>query len=101
LTIKDNILTKLNEETGKKEEIIEDNKLLGEKFYCGASHGKLINQFNKSIMNNSSDYVHAKDALPSLQVIDAILKSSELNKAVKIESVINLTYFFMIRGGVL
>ena len=43
-TIKDSILTRLNEK-GKKEEIIEDTKLSGSKFYYGASHMKLINQF--------------------------------------------------------
>jgi UDP-N-acetyl-2-amino-2-deoxyglucuronate dehydrogenase len=83
-TIKDSILTRLNE-NGKKEEIIEDQKLHGTKFYYGAGHTKLINQFYTCIENNTQDYVHAKDALTSIQMIDAILKSSEVKKEIKLE----------------
>lgn len=83
-TIKDSILTRLNE-NGKKEEIIEDTKLPGTKFYYGASHVKLINHFYSCIANNSQDYVHVKDALTSIQMIDAIRTSSEIKKEIKME----------------
>jgi predicted dehydrogenase len=62
-----------------------DIKLPGSKFYYGASHMKLINQFYTCISNNTCDYVHVKDALPSIQIIDSIRKSSELNKEIKLE----------------
>ena len=52
----------MNEE-GKKERMIEDAKLPGSKFYYGASHAKLINQFYTCIVNNTYDYIHVKDAL--------------------------------------
>ena len=83
-TIKDSILTVVNEE-GIKERIVEDEKMPGSKFYYGASHMKLINQFYTCISNNTCDYVHVKDALPSIQIIDAIRKSSELNQEIKLE----------------
>ena len=83
-TIKDSTLTGLNE-NGKKEEIIEDQKLPGTKFYYGASHTKIINHFYSCIKNDTQDYVHAKDALTSIQIIDAILKSSELKQAMTME----------------
>lgn len=83
-TIKDSILTRLNE-NGRKDEIIEDKKLPGTKFYYGASHAKLINQFYSCIEYNSQDYVHAKDALTSIKMIDAIRQSSELKKEIKME----------------
>lgn len=83
-TIKDSILTRLNE-NGKKEEIIEDSKLAGSKFYYGASHTKLINKFYSCIKNNTDDYVHVKDALTSIKMIDVIRKSSELKKEMKME----------------
>ena len=83
-TIKDSILTRVNEE-GKKERMVEDAKLPGSKFYYGASHTKLINHFYTCIENDTSDYVHVKDALPSIEIIDAIRKSSELNKEIKLE----------------
>ena len=63
--------------------MIEDAKLPGSKFYYGASHSKLINQFYSCIENDSHDYVHVKDALPSIKIIDAIRKSSELKQALK------------------
>src|SRR5690625_184478 len=77
-TIKDSILTKVNDQ-GKKEEVIEDERLEGEKFYYGAGHGILINHFYACIENNTDDYVHAKEALTSLNLIDAIRRSSEEN----------------------
>ena len=83
-TIKDSILTRLNEE-GKKERMVEDAKLPGSKFYYGASHMKLINHFYTCIVNNTYDYIHVKDALTSIEMIDAIRKSSELKQEIKME----------------
>ncbi|MGY3717559.1 Gfo/Idh/MocA family protein [Sutcliffiella cohnii] len=84
LTIKDSILTRVDDE-GKKERLIEDSRLPGTKFYYGASHMKLIHHFYKCIANDTNDYIHAKDALPSLTIIDAIRKSSETNKRIQME----------------
>ncbi|WP_203247613.1 Gfo/Idh/MocA family protein [Sporosarcina beigongshangi] len=81
LTIKDSILTKENEQ-GKKVEIIEDTKLPGSKFYYGASHAKLINHFYTCIENNTDNYIHVKDAQASMEMIDAIRKSSEIRAEV-------------------
>ncbi|WP_227937741.1 Gfo/Idh/MocA family protein [Alkalihalobacillus deserti] len=83
-TIKDSILTRLDE-SGKKVEMIEDTKMPGTKFYYGASHTKLINQFYSSVENKTQEYVHAKDALTSIAMIDAIRKSSEEKKEIKLE----------------
>ncbi|MCQ6275641.1 Gfo/Idh/MocA family oxidoreductase [Bacillus sp. V3B] len=83
-TIKDSSLTRLNE-NGKKEKMIEDAKLPGAKFYYGASHVKLINQFYSCIANDTNDYVHVKEALPSIQIIDNIRKSSEIKRELKME----------------
>ena len=83
-TIKDSILTRENED-GRKEEMIEDKKLPGTKFYYGASHAKLINHFYRCIETNTQDYVQAKDALISIQIIDAILKSSEEKREIELE----------------
>lgn len=83
-TIKDSILTRVNE-SGKKEELVEDMKLPGTKFYYGASHLKLINKFYDCILNDTDDYVHAKDALTSIVMIDKIFESSQLKKEVKWE----------------
>lgn len=80
-TIKDSVLTQENEQ-GQKVAIIEDAKLPGTKFYYGASHAKLINHFYTCIENNTNDYIHVKDALPSMKMIDAIRKSSDKKEAI-------------------
>jgi predicted dehydrogenase len=82
--IKDSILSRVNEE-GKKVELVEDAKLPGSKFYYGASHAKTINQFYNCILQGTHDYVHAKDALVSIQMIDAIRLSSEKKQSIKME----------------
>ena len=84
LTIKDSILTKTNDE-GEKERVIEDAKLPGAKFYYGASHSKLINHFYTCIENDSQDYIHARDAQKSMEIISAIRRSSEIKKEIKME----------------
>ncbi len=71
LTIKDNILTRMNKQ-GYKIQIKEDEKLDGDKSYYGPSHGKLINQFYDCIINDENDYIQPKDALASIAMIDAI-----------------------------
>lgn len=81
-TIKDGILT-YADGSGKKVELMEDKKLSGSKFYYGASHAKLINQFYTCIEKDSQDYIHVKDAQVSMEMIHAICRSSETKKEVK------------------
>lgn len=81
LTIKDSVLTKVNDQ-GQKVPIIEDAKVPGTKFYYGASHSKLINHFYTCIEKNTNDYVHVKDAFTSMKMIDAIRKSSERKETI-------------------
>ncbi|MGJ9383549.1 Gfo/Idh/MocA family protein [Salipaludibacillus sp. CF4.18] len=81
LTIKDSILTKAHCD-GEKEKVIEDAKLPGSKFYYGASHSKLIDQFYDCIINDTDDYIHVKEAQVSMEMISTIRKSSELKKEI-------------------
>ena len=64
-TIKDSILTRVNEE-GTKERMVEDAKIPGSKFYYGASHAKANQSILYLYLKNTCDYVHVKDALPSI-----------------------------------
>ncbi|WP_416151692.1 Gfo/Idh/MocA family protein [Salipaludibacillus sp. HK11] len=84
LTIKDSILTKTFGDE-KKENVIEDEKLKGSKFYYGASHAKLINRFYDCIENDTDNYIHVKDAQTSMEMISAIRRSSEIKKEIKME----------------
>lgn len=85
-TIKDNTLTMLDE-NGQKVEVEKDTKLEGTKFYYGASHKKLIDTFYTCILDNSQDYIHVKDALPSLQMIDAIVQSSKNKQEIRLDDI--------------
>ena len=80
-TIKDSILTETLAD-GTQLKIEEDRKLPGTKFYYGASHVKLINEFYDCIRQDTDDYIHAKDAQASMEMIDAIRKSSNERKQI-------------------
>lgn len=82
--IQDNCLYKIDEDGGR-ELLVEDEKLPGTKFYYGAGHGKLINEFYRALEEGTQDYIHVKDSLMSIELIDACLKSSRFGTAVKIE----------------
>ncbi|MBM4761182.1 Gfo/Idh/MocA family oxidoreductase [Bacillus sp. B15-48] len=84
LTIKDSILTMINSE-GVKQKLEEDSKLPGSKFYYGASHDTLINQFYDAIMNNTDNYIPVRDAQTSMEMISAIRRSSEVKIPIKME----------------
>lgn len=83
LTIKDGILT-IQHGDNSKGKLSEDTKLPGEKFYYGAGHSKLITHFYNCIEKDTDDYIHAKDAIISMKMIDAIRRSSELQEEVNI-----------------
>lgn len=70
----DNVLYRMLPEGGR-EVLAEDARLSGTKFYYGASHGKLIGKFYESIENKNQDYIHVKDALMSIRLIDSIQES--------------------------
>ncbi|KIH70808.1 Gfo/Idh/MocA family protein [Salinicoccus roseus] len=84
LTIKDNILTAADD-SGRKVKIVEDEALPGEKFYYGASHSKLINQFYECILNGTGNYIGLNDAQTSMEMISAIRKSSQIKKVINLE----------------
>lgn len=72
--IRDNILYRVYED-GRKERLEEDQKFPGTKFYYGASHGKIIGQFYRAIEEHTQDYIHVRDAVMSMRLIDAIRES--------------------------
>ena len=82
-SIIDNVLYRLNSDGGR-ERLVEDEKLPGTKFYYGASHGKLINQFYREIETGGSDYIHVSDAVMSIRLIDAIQKSGRSGETVQV-----------------
>lgn len=82
-TIKDSRLYFTNE-NGRKEVIIEDERLPGSKFYYGMGHIKLTNQFYKSIIENTDDYVHVRESIPAMEMIEMMERSSAAENAKRI-----------------
>ncbi|HLR74060.1 MAG TPA: Gfo/Idh/MocA family oxidoreductase, partial [Virgibacillus sp.] len=67
---------------GEKTVIIEDQKLPGAKFYYGASHTKLINRFYEAIRTKTNNYIHVKEGLMAMKMIDAIRTSSQKHQTI-------------------
>lgn len=79
--IMDNILYRVGE-NGSREVLCEDARLPGTKFYYGASHRKLIGLFYEALENNTQDYLHVRDSLMSIRLIDAIQESGRTGKTI-------------------
>ncbi len=79
--IMDNTLYRIGPD-GTKEKLCEDAMLPGTKFYYGASHKKMIDSFYDALEKNSQDYLHIRDALMSIRLIDAIQESGRSGKIV-------------------
>lgn len=80
----ENVLYQM-EKNGERKKLIEDTKLSGTKFYYGASHKKLIDKFYQAIEEGTQEYVHVKDAVMSIRLIDAIKESGRTGKTVEIK----------------
>lgn len=84
LMIKDNILTAMNNEG-------EEKRIMGNRIFpvsdkdVNRNHTKLINHFYSCIMTNSDDYIHAKSAQSTMEIIDAIRLSSEQKQIVHLD----------------
>ena len=50
-----------------------------------ASHKKLIDKFYQAIEEGTQEYVHVKDAVMSIRLIDAIKESGRTGKTVEIK----------------
>lgn len=85
LLIKDHQLMEVEDDDTKRL-LIKDEKFPGEKFYYGASHKKLIHHFYRCIQEDRTDYIHAKDAFVSIQMIEAIYESAVLKKPLSLPS---------------
>lgn len=83
--IMDNVLYRI-EPDGSRQRLIEDEQMPGTKFYYGASHAKLINRFYQALEDDSQDYLHVRDAVMSIRLIDAVQESSRTNQYVTINS---------------
>lgn len=83
LTIKDNTLYETNDK-GEKIKVIEDERLKGKKAYYGLGHKNYIENYYRCIINNSKNYVSAKEGAKVVKIIDAIIMSHREGKRIEI-----------------
>lgn len=81
--ILDNILYQRGAD-GAKTRLCEDARMPGAKFYYGASHAKLMKKFYTALTQGGDDYIHVRDAVMSIRLIDAVQASSRTGKAVPV-----------------
>ncbi|MEG1446893.1 MAG: Gfo/Idh/MocA family oxidoreductase [Ruthenibacterium sp.] len=72
--IADNALFQITD--GTRTLVCEDDKLPGTKFYYGASHAKAIHAYYQSLAHNTDAYIHAREGVNSMKMIDAIRASN-------------------------
>ena len=81
--IEDNTLYKINKDSSR-EVICKAPVLEGIKFYYGASHTRLIERFRKAVESGSDDYIHVKDAVMVIRLMESIFQSSKEDKLIDV-----------------
>lgn len=72
------------DENEERERITEDATLPGTKFYYGAGHRIAISRFYRALEEENQNYIHVRDAVMSIRIVDAIQESGKTGKPVKI-----------------
>lgn len=81
--IEDNTLYKINKDSSR-EVICKAPVLEGIKFYYGASHTRMIERFRKAVESGSDDYIHVKDAVMVIRLMETIFHSSKEDKLIDV-----------------
>lgn len=81
--IEDNTLYKINKDSSR-EVICKAPVLEGIKFYYGASHTRMIERFRKAVESGSDDYIHVKDAVMVIRLMETIFQSSKQDKLIDV-----------------
>lgn len=71
----------------QEELIMKDVLPAGYKFYYGKSHKDLIEKFYAAVVHDTDDYIHAKEGLASMAIIDGIWKASEEKREIRMEEI--------------
>ncbi len=86
--IKNNSLYLFDEEGYEGELIVEDETFPGSKSYYGLGHKHCIQSFYRAIQEDTDDYIHLKDALPSMQMIELLKQSSATERKVYLKELV-------------
>lgn len=77
--IEDNTLYKIAPDSSR-EVIAKAPVLEGIKFYYGASHTRMIERFRKAVESGSDDYIHVRDAVMVIRLMETIFRSAKEDK---------------------
>lgn len=77
--IEDNTLYKIGKDSSR-EVIARAPVLEGIKFYYGASHFRTIERFRKAVESGSDDYIHVRDAVMVIRLMETIFQSAKEDK---------------------
>lgn len=81
--IEDNTLYQINPDSCR-EVICTAPRLEGIKFYYGASHSKMVDLFRQAVETGGDNYVHVRDAVMVIRLMDTIFKSAKEDKLIQI-----------------
>ncbi|MGN0977173.1 MAG: Gfo/Idh/MocA family protein [Faecousia sp.] len=81
--IEDNTLYKINKDSSR-EVVCKAPVLEGIKFYYGASHTRMIERFRKAVESGSDDYIHVKDAVMVIRLMETIFRSAKEDKLIDV-----------------
>lgn len=81
--IEDNTLYQIDPDSSRKV-ICTAPRLEGIKFYYGASHSRMVELFRQAVETGGDNYVHARDAVMVVRLMDTIFKSAKEDKLIQI-----------------
>lgn len=67
-----------------REVVVKAPVLEGIKFYYGASHSKMVERFRKALENNTDDYIHVRDAVMVMRLMETIFRSAKEDRLVDV-----------------
>ena len=81
--IEDSTLYRVNPDASR-EVVVKAPVLEGIKFYYGASHSRMVERFRKALEENSDDYIHVRDAVMVIRLMETIFRSAKEDRLVDV-----------------
>ncbi len=81
--IEDNTLYRVHPDSSR-EVVTKAARLEGVKFYYGASHSRLIERFRKAVETGSDDYIHVRDAVMVIRLMETIFRSGKEDRLIDV-----------------
>ena len=81
--IEDNTLYRIGPDASR-EVLCKAPRLEGVKFYYGASHTRMVERFRKAVETGGDDYIHVRDAVMVIRLMETIFQSSKENRLMEV-----------------